>query len=145
MSFWFTLAILTYYTVNPILPTPTQINSTLLTFLYYSRDYSKYKNLNGGDNKCDVAFQYVWLYQSLLLLILLIVFTSGFISIYAEYIRYKNPQKKRYKHLKNTELPVILTAFAAISYILFLISKIISMVTEINGIESFDSTSPSEG
>ena len=63
LCFWFTFAILAYYTVNPIIPAPTQINSTLITYLYYSRSYHKYRNLNNGDNHCKLSFQIVWVYQ----------------------------------------------------------------------------------
>ena len=63
LCFWFTFAILAYYTVNPIIPAPTQINSTLITYLYYSRSYHKYRNLNDGDNHCKLSFQIVWVYQ----------------------------------------------------------------------------------
>lgn len=63
LCFWFTFAILAYYTVNPIIPAPTQINSTLITYLYYSRSYHKYRKLNNGDNHCELSFQIVWVYQ----------------------------------------------------------------------------------
>ena len=44
-----------------------------------------------------------------------------------------SPDKKRYAHLKNTELPLFIVPFAAIAYILFVVSKLLSTVTEING------------
>lgn len=49
------------------------------------------------------------------------------------YYNINSPDKKQYAHLKNTELPLFIVPFAAIAYILFVVSKLLATVTEING------------
>ncbi len=134
---WFFVAIFTYYTVNPIFPVPAQTNSTLLTYLFYNHSFHKYSNLNNGNNECHEAFRYVWVYLTFLLLIAGTVFVGIFMAIYGEIIRYKSPNKKQYEPLAHTSIPCILGIFAVIFYALILISKIMSSITELLGIEDF--------
>eukprot|EP01031_Cornospumella_fuschlensis_P041924 gene41924-51178_t len=56
MMVWFSFGIFTYYSVAPVLPVPSQTNSTFLTFLVYGGSYDKYENLNDGHNKCLTAY-----------------------------------------------------------------------------------------
>jgi hypothetical protein len=138
MMAWFLVAIFTYYTVSPILPVPTGINSTLLTYLYYSSSYNKFKDFNHNMNHCSYALNVVWTYQAFILAVCVTVFLGLCIAIYAETIRYKSPNKPHYSHLKYTEAPVFLSGLAAVCYVIFVASKISSAVTELNAIDNFD-------
>lgn len=138
LMFWFLVAILTYYTISPILPVPNSINSTLFSYLYYSSDSDKFNDLNNGQNRCDEAFRYVWLYLILVLLIALTVFIGALIAIYAEVIRYKSPNKPSYTHLHATGAPVYLSIFGVLCYALFIIAKLVTAVTEMDGVSVYN-------
>lgn len=139
-AFWACFAILTYYTLSPVLPVPGQTNSTLLSMLYYERSYNMYDGLNGGDNQCRTAFTYVWLYLIFQVLIAFTVFLGGCIAIYAEQIRYRSSKQYAFERLEYTTVPVILAGLACLFYVLVVISKIISMITEVHAISSFNLT-----
>lgn len=140
LAFWFLFAIFTYYTVSPILPVPGQTNSTLLTYLYYESDYTKFDNYNNGVNGCLQAYRYVWVYLTFILLVALSVFLCGMIGVYAERIRYASKNKKQYEPLKHTEIPLILGALAIFFYLLLAGSKMTSSFVELNAIDNFDLT-----
>ena len=137
---WFFVAIFTYYTVNPIFPVPAQTNSTLLSYLFYNHSFNKYSGLNNGNNMCEDAFRYVWVYLTFNLLIATTVFLGIFLAIYGEVVRYKSVNKKTYEPLEHTIIPCILGIFAVIFYALILTAKIVSSITELLGIEDFNLT-----
>ena len=47
---WTSIAVLTYYTVNPVLPVPNVMNTTLLVLMKYMK-WDSFTAMNGGDNK----------------------------------------------------------------------------------------------
>ncbi len=137
---WLTFSIFTYYAVTPVLPVPIQTNATFLMMLYYEGDYTKYANLNNGDNQCLTAYKYVWVYLSFLLVLALTIFAGCLLGIYGEYMRYKSPNKKVYEHLDHTEVPVILGVLGICFYLVFAASKMLASFTELNAIAQFDYT-----
>lgn len=140
LQFWFCVAIFTYYTVNPIFGVPTQTNSTLLTYLYYGHSYSKYSNLNNGDNHCHKAVGYVWGNLGMLVGISATNFAGFLLACYGERIRYRSPNKKQYVPLKNTLVPCILGVIAVLFYGLILAGKMVASLQELSSIEDFDMT-----
>jgi hypothetical protein len=135
---WFLVAMFSYYTVGPILPVPNGINSTLLTYLMYTGSYSKFRDFNNGDNHCHYALRVAWTYEIFILCLCFTVFLGIIISIYAERIRYKSPNKPHYTHLKYTRAPVVFSALAGVAYIFFIASKITSAATELHAVGNFD-------
>lgn len=133
-------AIFTYYAVSPVLPVPAQTNTTLMSLLYYEGDYTKYRNLNGGDNQCSSAYKYIWVYLCFIVLLAATILAGLIIGLYAEYVRYKSPNRKHYDHLDNTEFPRVLGVMGISFYIMFCVSKMMITYTELNAINDFDYT-----
>lgn len=139
LVFWFCFAIFTYYTVSPILPVPTQTNSTLLIYLYYATSYDKFKNLSpDSDSTCKKGFVYLWVYLTFILLVSLTTFIGGLIGIYAERVRYVSKNRKHYDPLKHTEVPLVIGSVAIIFYVLLVVAKIASSMTNLDAIYNFD-------
>lgn len=141
---WFLFAIFTYYTVFPLFPVPNQTNSTLLVFLLYAGTYTKYKLFNDSDNNCHPAYDYLWVYLSLILVIAGTVAAAVVMSVYAEMKRYTSKNRRIYDPLVNTEIPLVLGAIAVCFYIIISISKILSSATELNSIAAFDYATPAQ-
>ena len=81
---------LTYYTAAPILPVPSQTNSTLIILMYYAKRYV-FDNENGGDNVCGDAFKYVWITIALTLAVIFINCILLILAIMgAQYLVYVN-------------------------------------------------------
>ena len=138
LMIWFLVAMFTYYTVGPILPVPNGINSTFVSYLIYTSSYDKFRDFNNGDNHCHYALRVAWAYEILILLVCTTVFIGVILAIYAERIRYKSPNKPAYTHLKYTQIPLMLSGLAAISYVFFLAAKITSSATELAAISNYD-------
>ena len=139
LVFWFCFAIFTYYTVSPILPVPTQTNSTLLMYLYYGTSYDKFKNLSAdSDSTCKKGYVYLWVYLTFILLVSLTAFIGGLIGVYAERVRYVSKNKKHYDPLKHTEVPLVIGSLAIIFYVLLVVGKIASSMTNLDAIYNFD-------
>jgi len=137
---WILYSLLTFYTVNPAFPVPNQINGSLLSMLYYGGSYTKFNDFNGGSNNCQLAFNYLWGYLALNLLIVFTVVLALAIAIYAELIRYKSPNKAKYEPLAHAIVPCVLLALAVFFYLLISFSKIGSSLNALMGIANFDYT-----
>jgi hypothetical protein len=136
---WFLYGIFNYYTVSPVLPVPGQTNSSFLMYIYYESSGYKFDNFNGGDNHCDKANVYVWVYILFVILLASTILIALIIGIYAERIRYK-ALKKHYEPLRHTEIPCILAVIAVIFYWLLTVSKITSSLNILNAINNFTLT-----
>ena len=127
--------------VSPFYPVPNQTNSTLLLLLIYGASNKNYQNLNNGDNVCNIAHNYYWIYLGFLLIIPLIVIINLFIAIFAEIIKLRNNELlKLHLTLKNTIIPVILAIIAAIFYIIIAFGKIYSSNNTLNSISGYNLT-----
>lgn len=136
---WGTWAMLTYYTAGPVLPVPSETNSTLVIVMYYAKKYV-FDNQNGGDNQCDKAYSYLWVYVALLLAIIILNFGVFLLGCIGEYARRHAPNRKLHMPLSGTSYPIIACSLAAVCYVLTVIGKLYSSVTTINSIRSFNMT-----
>jgi hypothetical protein len=135
LVFWFCFAIFTYYAVSPILPMPSQTNSTLFSYMYTESNYGKYENLGEhSHSNCDKAYLYVWIYMGLILVLASTVLAGGCIGVYAERIRYKSNHRKHYVPLKHTEIPLIIGVLAIASYLILVACKLTASVTSMDAI-----------
>ena len=108
--------------------------------LYYGGTYTKFRNFNGGSNDCQPAFDNLWVYLTLNLLMISTALMALMIAIYAEIIRYKSPNKAKYEPLAHAIVPCILGIFAVFFYLLISFSKIGSSFNALMGIADFDYT-----
>lgn len=123
---WFIFAMITYYTVSPILPVPNQTNATLLIFMIYGSSKSKYNELNGGVNQCGPAYEYLWVYLALVISVVGITLFNLAIAIRAESIKFEDNNRKVFESLKNTEYPLFFATLAMMFYVLVAFSKAFS-------------------
>ena len=108
--------------------------------LYYGATYTKYSEFNNSDNNCGPGYRYLWGYLTLILLLVLSVFLTLIIAIYAEVIRYKSKNRAKYEPLAHAFIPCILAVFLVIFYIFMAIAKIGSTINELIGIAKFGYT-----
>ena len=139
---WCFFAVLTYYTIEPIIPVPTETNGTTLLFLYYTKKYI-FDNINSGDNVCSAAYDTLWGYLTLLLCILVNMFGCILIACRAEYVRLHLPNRKIFQPLNYTHLPTIICGLILLAYALIVTMKIMTSVTMITAIRNFHQ-SPTE-
>lgn len=133
---------MTYYTASPVLPVPSQTNSTLVILMYYAKKYV-FDNENGGDNKCDDAFKYVWLSIALTLAVVALTVVILILAIMGELARQRAPNRKKYEPLEGTLPPLIACSFCALFYAVQVMGKMFSSWTIIDSIRDFD-RSPDE-
>lgn len=136
LMIWCFFAVLTYYTINPILPVPTETNGTTLTFLYFTKK-SIFDNINNGDNKCSTAYQTTWAYLTILLCILLNMFGCIILACRTQYILSRLPNKKIFQPLNYTLLPVFICGLILILYSIVIMTKIITSFTMLDAIHNF--------
>ena len=134
---WCIFSILTYYTVNPIIPIPAKTNATTVIFMMYAKMHI-FNDINDGDNNCDKAFTYMWTYLAVILAIVFNVFLSFLICVRAEWARLHTPNRKTFQPLHNTLPPVILCIFMVIFYIMVCFSKLSSSVVILDAIHAYD-------
>lgn len=133
---WSFFAVLTYYTIEPIIPVPTETNGTTLLFFYYAKQYI-FDNINSGDNVCSTAFQLLWAYLTLLLCILANMLGCIVLACRAEYVRLHLPNRKQFQPLNYTRIPAILCVLIILVYSLIVILKIITSFTMISAVHDF--------
>jgi hypothetical protein len=133
---WCFFAVLTYYTIEPIIPVPTETNGTTLLFFYYTKKYI-FDNINSGDNICSTAYDTIWGYLTLLLCILLNMFGCIIIACRAEYVRLHLPNRKKFQPLNYTQLPALICGLIILVYALIVTLKIITSMTMITAIHNF--------
>lgn len=135
---WNVFAVLTFYTVNPVLPVPNQINSTLLTLLQLISTKEKFTDLNNGDNQCDKAFNYMSASIFFIVVIFFIIFVNFVVAILAEIFKLRDPNKPHYEPLQHTTFPVVIALFAAFFYFLLTVGKSYGSTIALNSIGNFN-------
>lgn len=136
---WTTFAMLTFYTVNPIMPVSNQTNSTLMLIMNYMKK-SKFDDMNNGDNKCDTAFNLIWGYLAVMLVVVLQSLMICVISFRAEYVRLTNPRRKKPEGLDNTWSVCVLCGLSMVFYLCIASGKIMANFTVTDAIESSNFT-----
>ena len=91
--------------------------------LIYGSNEQKFHDVNDGDNVCGRAFTYYWVYLFFIILVVSILVYNLALSIFAEFIKIQDENKKNYIKLQNTIYPVILAVLAAIFYLIVAIGK----------------------
>mmetsp|Transcript_10668 Transcript_10668/g.16164 ORF Transcript_10668/g.16164 Transcript_10668/m.16164 type:complete len:520 (+) Transcript_10668:82-1641(+) len=134
---WCIFAILTYYTVNPIIPIPAKTNATTLLFMMYARK-EVFDDINDGDNNCNKAYTYVWVYLSLILAIVVNISLSVILAIRAEWARLHAPNRKAFQPLQGTLPPLILCVLLVVFYVILCCSKITSSSVMLQAIHGYD-------
>lgn len=136
---WGVWAMLTYYTSSPVLPIPGQTNATLITIMYYAKKYV-FDNFNSGNNNCGDAYKYLWLYITMMLIVIIINFVIFLMGIVAELARQRAPNRKMYRPLQGTAWPIIACSVAALFYFFAIFGKMFSSWTAVDSIRSYDKT-----
>jgi hypothetical protein len=136
---WCFFAVLTYYTIDPILPIPTETNGTTLLFFFYSKKYI-FNQINSGDNLCSVAYDTLWAYLTLLICILINMLACVLLACRAEVVRFYHPNRKIFQPLRYTRTPAILCGLIIVLYALIVTLKITTSVTMITAIHDFHQT-----
>lgn len=136
---WSIWAMLTYYMAAPILPVPSQTNSTLVILMYYAKQYV-FENENNGDNVCDDAFKYIWVTIALSLAVVLINCVLLVLGVMGEYARRHAPMRKKYAPLEGTVAPLVMVYLCAVFYVIQVMGKMYSSWTTINSIRAFDTS-----
>jgi hypothetical protein len=136
---WCFVAVLTYYTIDPILPIPTETNGTTLLFFFYSKKYI-FDEINSGDNLCSVAYQTLWAYLTLLVCILFNMGACILLACRAEVVRLSLPNRKIFQPLSYTRTPTLICGLIILLYALIVMLKISTSVTMITAIHDFHQT-----
>lgn len=135
---WTTFAMLTFYTVNPVLPVPNQTNSTFLIFMRYLKQ-SVFTSMNGGDNNCETAYRWIWVFFAAALGIIILNFSALCIAIRAQFVRVRNASSRKIAApLDHTTPAMVLCVLAAIFYLLMAGSKAASSITTLRAIQRFN-------
>ena len=124
--------------MNPLLPVPTQTNSTLLMLLIYGSNRDKFDAINNYNNNCGTAYTYLWVYLFFIIIIIAITFFNLILAIIGEIIKLQDINKKTYIKLKNTQYPILLAILAAIFYILVAFAKALSSNNTLKSISEFN-------
>lgn len=136
---WCMFAILTYYTVNPIIPIPAKTNATTIIFMMYSKMHI-FNDINDGDNNCNKAFTYMWVYLAVILAIILNVFLSLLVGLRAEWARLHAPNRKTFQPLQGTVFPVVVCCISIVFYLLNCFSKLSASKIILDAIHDYDSS-----
>lgn len=137
LMIWCIFAILTYYTINPIIPIPAQTNATSLIFMMYAKMHI-FNDINDGDNNCDRAYKYIWVYLTLIIAIILNVFLSLLVGFRAEWARLHAPNRKTFQPLHGTLPPVIVCSIGIMFYLLVCFSKLSASFVMMRAIHEYD-------
>ena len=105
-------------------------------FMYFKK--SVFDDMNDGHNDCQQAYEYVWLYLSMIISIVVIQLGSIYIAIKAEITRLYTPNRKIQQPLHGTLPPVIMCGLIMAFYVVVVLSKIIGSANMINSIRDFD-------
>lgn len=136
LMLWFVVASLTYYTVTPILPVPSQTNSTVIILLYYLSNVGKFDQFNNYNNSCGEAQSWMAAYIAFILVGISTVFVSFILCCYAQSIRYKSSANKAFAPFKFVSIPLTLSILAIIFYILVIAAKMLASTNELDAIDS---------
>ena len=139
---WACFATLTYYTVNPFLPVPSQTNATIIILMDYFRKstFDHIPASDGTTGHCDKAYKVGWAYLAVILSIILNMTLSLVVAVKAEMARHLSPYKKVVNHLEGTLAPVLCCSFAVVFYFIIVICKVQTSLVALHSIRSYDTT-----
>lgn len=135
---WIAWNILMFYTINPILPVPNQINSTLAMVIKLALAKFKFDNVNKGNNLCNDAYTYIWIYLGLIIVLFVIVLFNLVLAVLGEMIKLQDANRPHYEHLAYTEYAAVISAISAAFYVLLGIGKTYSSSVALQSIGEYD-------